>query len=281
MRDSFLCLLLSIYFIYKIFLFFNQLNTSLRLIFLDVGQGDSIFITTANRKVLIDGGMYYDIDQSLAKYIGSLFCHIDIIYPTHVDSDHIGGINRLLDRCDVDQVLFNEVLCSSNLCKEFYSKLPYDKVRHVVAGNYDVVDGVEFYTFWPTEEYLNKCSAIGETSGDCNINDFSTVLLVKKGDYEALMTGDIGKSVIGKLDINDILSHIDGRLDIYKVPHHGSRNSLDVSFISALNPEYCVISSGSGNKFGHPHEEVIENLEKIGCQILRTDILGTIEFDVQ
>jgi competence protein ComEC len=64
--------------------------------------------------------------------------------------------------------------------------------------------------------------------------------------------------------------------DVLKVAHHGSKNSASVAFMGVVSPEYAVISSGAGNSYGHPHKEILDELDQFGVKILRTDELGTV-----
>ena len=114
MKNSILLSLVSIYCIYRISSIVINLRESVALdvVFLDVGQGDAILLNLKdNKPILIDGGYGYTIDFLLAEYFDTMSCHFDSIIATHLDSDHIGGIERILSRCKFNHIWINDVMC--------------------------------------------------------------------------------------------------------------------------------------------------------------------------
>ena len=110
---------------------------------------------------------------------------------------------------------------------------------------------------------------------DWETNTASIVTKLTYGDTSFLLTGD------SPIAIEKYLSMIDGKnlkSDVLKAGHHGSRTSTSESFASLVSPEYAVISAGKDNRYGHPHKEVLDILEKIKATILKTYELGTISF---
>lgn len=244
-------------------------NGDLTLEILDVGQGDSILITTPKgKRVLIDGGDNYEADYEISKRIPFYSCYLDVLILTHPHYDHIVGLNRIMQRCKIGTVMFNDVSFDSRdfrLFKEFSSDF---NVKNMYAGESFELDGVNFIFLWPDKEFMqNKIT---------DLNDMSFVILLDYGNYEALLTGDATEKVLGRLPFDNINELIDGSLDILKVPHHGSKYSLHKYFYFKTNPKMCVISVGKDNKFSHPYPNLVNYLEEIGCNVYRTDESGDI-----
>ncbi len=240
----------------------------------DVGQGDSIYISTPNgKKILIDGGDNYEADFKLSNKIPYYFCKIDLLVLTHPHYDHINGLNRILRRCKVGTIMFNDVVFTSRDFSIFKSITTNLNILNVYVGDEFEIDNVKFKILWPSKDFLqNKIT---------DINDSSIVLFLDYGDFEALLTGDATLNVLEKLDLNDIKNDTDGDFDLLKVPHHGSKYSLAKWFYTDLKPKICAISVGKGNKFGHPSIEVENLLKDLKCSVIRTDIEGDIKIRVK
>ncbi len=232
---------------------------------LDVGQGDAILVTTANNHtILIDGGAGFEVDS----YLPFPECHLDVVVLTHPHSDHLEGLYRVLQRCSVDVVLFNDISYESSLYTSWQELMKNFVVRTASVEDRFSMDGVDFYVLWPPQGDLSRFLD--------NVNNVSIVLFMDYGKFEAVFTGDAEKEVLDRVDISPVWGLIDGNFDLYKVPHHGARNALSTRFIQMLDPANFVISVGKDNHFGHPHSEVLEFLS--GRRIYRTDLDGTVKF---
>ena len=249
-------------------------KNNLEVVFFDVGQGDAIFISTPNgSKILIDGGDSFEADYKVSKLIPFYSCHLDLIVLTHPHSDHIKSLYKVMQRCNVGSVMFNDVNFTSNDFSFFKDIAKRFKVKNAYSGDRFVIDGVEFFILWPDKDYLKKSFA--------DINDVSIVLLMSYQGSNFLFTGDATENVLEF--VNNRLSDInfDGDIDVIKVPHHGSKYSLHKRFYSKIQSKNCVISVGENNKFGHPFEDVLNYFENTNCRVLRTDELGDVKFIIK
>jgi competence protein ComEC len=147
-------------------------------------------------------------------------------------------------------------------------------VGHVYNGDLRKGDlikmgDVSVHVLWPPEGRSVK-----------DVNDTSTVLLLDYGEFELLLTGDISSSVLASLDRSVISELTERPFDVFKVPHHGSKGSLNVNFLDFLSPARSVIQVGAGNNFGHPDAGYISELVRVGSEVSRTDLNGTVVIKV-
>ena len=242
--------------------------------FINVGQGDSILITTPfGKKILIDGGPNYDSDIFIDDRLPFFNCFIDYIVLTHPDADHLTGVNRVLKRCKVGLLVFPEVALDSKLYQDFIKTVKtaegLDKQSNKSFSA--VLDGATFYFLFPSE------SANLEIK---NTNDYSVFLCLDYGSFEALFTGDASTRVLKSMvPVIKDRCNINGPLEVLKVPHHGSKYNYDEYFVDELKPLTAVISVGR-NKFGHPDPQIIDKYLKNKASVLRTDTSGTISIVV-
>ncbi len=243
---------------------------------LDVGQGDAVLITSSNGNIiLIDGGPDYELDRYLFAEHMLTQCTVEVMVLTHPHMDHLVGLNRVLQRCIVKQIFFTTVEYDSQLYSTWQDLVTQETTsqnNYLVAGDRFSVDGIDFYVLWPTEDYLNKPND--------NVNNASIVLFMDYGKFEGIFLGDAEHEALAKIDITRILPLIDGKLDVYKVSHHGSQNGLDQEVVRVLDPAYAVVSVGQNNSYGHPSHEVVEFFERSAIPLYRTDKQGTIEFKI-
>lgn len=233
--------------------------------FLDVGQGDAIFISTVNGKhILIDAGPDYSIDYYLSEKFYLKPCVLDLVIVTHKHLDHYGGLERIFKRCHIGSVIhsfkINDVV-SADLDNA-------SEQQNLFRGDVFEIDQISFCVLWPP----NDSDFISHTN---NINNTSIVFLIDYGAFEALFTGDAEVDVWRKLVVPSSCK-VDGKLDVLKVAHHGSINGLYRPLLSSLKPITSIISVGSDNKYGHPSPKVIDFLNNIGSKVFRTDLVGNI-----
>lgn len=247
-------------------IFAETRNNILTVAFLDVGQGDAIFIEAPNgNQMLIDGGKNARVLRELAAVMPFYDKSIDVVLATHPDQDHIGGLPSVFERFDVSTFVEPGVSGDTSAYKELLRRVELEQGGTVIArrGMKIVLSqGVEFLILFPDRDV----SAV-ET------NDGSIIGKLIYGNTSFLFTGDAPQK------IENFLVTIDGtvlRSDVLKVGHHGSKTSTAELFLGFVAPKVSVISSGASNSYGHPHEEVLERLKRFETEALRTDTQGTI-----
>ena len=257
--------------IYLIILFFN-LNmrffiTNSFVTFLDVEQGDSVFmILPKGKTILIDTGGKYMSDYSIVKnktipYLNSLGINkINSLVLTHGDYDHMGEAINLVENFKVEKVIFN---CGefNDLEQELIKVLDKKKIPYYSCVEELNIDDNKLY-FLNNKDYGNE-------------NDNSSIIYTQLNNHKFLFMGDAGVEVeeelIEKFNLQNIA--------VLKVGHHGSKTSSSKEFINEINPKYSVISVGKNNRYGHPNKEVLNNLEAF--KIYRTDQDGSIMFKIK
>ncbi len=247
-------------------------NTILTVAFLDIGQGDSIYIEAPNgRQMIIDGGR----DSSIMRELGPLMpwgdASIDILMVTNPDLDHYAGFLDVLKQFHVGAVIEPGTHSSTKTYASLERSIAEKKVPELLArkGMQIMLDrehDVEFDVLFPDRDVSTW-----------NSNDGSIEGVLIYGKTKIMFTGDGTQKTEGIVLANNAPDVV--KSDILKVGHHGSRTSSADAFVAAVAPEYAVISDGKNNSYGHPHQETLDTLARHNVQVLRTDQLGTIVFE--
>lgn len=250
-------------------LLFEDRRGKLTVAFLDVGQGDAIFIEApSGRQALVDGGSDRGVLRELGKLMPFYDRSIDLVVATHPDKDHIGGLPDVLERYRVS-VFLDPGAPSDTAAYRALERLVGERVSERYRARrgmvVDLGGGAEFRILFPDRD-LGKVS---------DTNGASVVARLSYGETDVLLTGDAPERVERYLLS---LSPDELRSDILKVGHHGSRTSSDASFLSAAAPAFAVVSAGRGNPYGHPHADVLARLRAAGAEILGTAERGTVIF---
>ncbi|KKS13848.1 MAG: internalization-related competence protein ComEC/Rec2 protein [Candidatus Yanofskybacteria bacterium GW2011_GWA1_41_6] len=245
----------------------SQKDGLLRMYFLDVGQGDAIFIEAPNgNQILIDGGPDNKVIQELAKVMPFYDHDIDMVIATHPHADHIAGLIEVLERYNVKNVLQAKEDYNSPVVPAWRDAVKNEKTNEIeaIAGKIiELGNGVVLKIIYPEE------SLEGQTVK--NPNNSSVVMMLDYKETEILLVGDIEAKVEKELLDDDIDA------DILKVGHHGSKTSTTANFLERISPQVAFVEVGSKNKFGHPSPEVIQRLENSGIKYYRTDLDGHME----
>ena len=236
-------------------------NGSLSVYFIDVGQADSILISTGSKNMLIDAGNNED-GEKLVKYLKSLgIKKFDYVIGTHAHEDHIGGMDDVIDNFEIENFYMPDVITTTKTFEDVLDSLSKKSVKFKTPNIND--------TFNMDDAKL-KVLHVGNDKSD--LNGTSIVIKLQYGKISFMFTGDATSDVESKILNEDLKS------TVLKVAHHGSKYSSTATFLNKVSPEYAVIMTGFGNSYGHPHNIVLQKLEKIGSKIYRTDEKGTIIF---
>ena len=232
---------------------------------IDVGQADSILITTqSNKNMLIDGG-----DENSAKIIKSYLKNkkvktLDVVVATHPDSDHIGSLDDIIDNFDVEKIYMPKQTTNSECYINFIDSCNKKnlKVNYLSKDDsFNLDKYTEIYVLSP--DYITD-----------NNNSNSIVLNISYKNNNFLFTGDCEESnemdMINSYDLENI--------DFLKVAHHGSSTSSSLEFLKEISPSIAVISCGYKNDYGHPHRSTLQNLESVNAKVFRTDVNGSMQF---
>jgi competence protein ComEC len=238
----------------------------LKVVFLDVGQGDAIFIQTPQgAQMLIDGG---PTDGNLLSRLGREMPFwdrsLDLVILTHPDSDHLSGLVPVLERYSVRAVMASAEFPESELARAWEQALAVAGAERIQPGTGTRIkssDGVSLDVLHPDP----GTSFVGADS-----NDSSLVMRLEYRDVTFLLPGDIGGGVEGEL----VRSGLFLPSTVLKVAHHGSDSSSTTAFLKAVQPQVAVISVGADNKFDHPSPQVLDRLE--GTLLYRTDRDGSV-----
>ncbi len=233
----------------------------IRVHFIDVGQGDSAFIELSNGKsMLIDAGER-DYAGDIISVIDCLgYSKIDYLVATHPHSDHIGGMQRVIENFDIGEVYMPEAVSDTQTFINLLETLDERKLSITVAKSGVKVD-LDNST---TAEFVAPVTIVDD------LNNCSAVLKLKYGEKVFLFTGD------AEIPEEETIT-ADISCDVLKVGHHGSYTSSGNNFLSLCEPDIAVISCGKGNEYGHPHKDALDRLQRAGVEkIYRTDISGTV-----
>jgi len=250
----------------------------LHIYFCDVGQGDAILIKTPqNRQILVDGGPDDKVLKCLSQALPFYDHDLDLVMLTHPHADHMDGLMEVLRTYQIKKLIFWQVPYKSADFQEFV-ELARQKnlsVEKVVAGEVLALDQRTRAEVWCplSKEELGALAAPFDPYDGEDVNDSSIVLRLVCGNFEALLAGDSPKSVQQLLLQQGKVS----ASDVFKVAHHGSSDGFDESFLTKLNPQLAIISVGANNRYGHPNQETLEELQNAGVETKRTDQDGTIE----
>ena len=246
----------------------------LKVVFFAVGQGDAAFIETPGQnQILIDGGPNARVLEKLGEEMPFWDRTIDLIILTHPEQDHIAGLLEVLKRYKVENILWTAVVRDTAEYKEWQNLLKTEGARVFIAEAGETgLKMVKSEKPWNLAILSPRENLSGKIMRDSN--DTSVAARLVFGQTSFLFTGDLKKR--GELELVNSGANIDS--DVLKVAHHGSKTSTVPEFISAVSPEFAVISAGKDNRYGHPHPQTLETLQQYGAKILRTDLDGDVTF---
>ncbi len=243
-------------------------NLVLCVAFLDVGQGDAIFIQSPDgHQLLIDGGRDNAVSRRLGELMSFTDRTIDYVLLTHPDSDHIAGLIPVLERYQVDNIIRTQNESDTDVWESMEETMGHEEAKVYFAKRgqiYDLGGGVLLEILFPNIDPTNLES-----------NTASIVARLVYGDTAFMLTGDSPQAIeeyLITLDANSLKSNV------LKAGHHGSRTSSAPEFVEVVAPSYVVVSAGADNSYGHPHKEVLDTFNKAGVEVLSTAEEGNVIF---
>lgn len=243
-------------------------NSKLNIFFFNVGQAESILITNNNKNMLIDCG-----NGSDGKYISKFLKEqgideLDYLIGTHIDEDHIGGMQEILTNIKVETLYMPY---STYEGKQFYIQLEeYIKENNINQQQIEKSLEKEYKLENATWKCLNVDNS--NPSDKNKFNDTSIVIELEYGSTKYLFTGDLTDNIDSKIQGLE-------KVDVLKVAHHGAKESTSSEFLSIIKPTYAIISAGNNKNYNHPDQSVIERLKDVGVEednIFITREQGTI-----
>lgn len=236
-------------------------RSPLNIHFLDVGQGDSVFIELPDEKTMLIDSAESGYGEGIAHYIEDCgYEKIDYLVATHPHADHIGGMTYIVDNMNIESVYMPKVQTNTKTYENLLDSFCDNnlKINAVDAG----------YIISDTDEYKIEVLAPLDID-ESNLNNCSAVIKLTYESSSFLFTGDAETEEL--YSITD-----DVACDVLKVGHHGSDTSVSEEFLQKSKPDYAVISVGKDNQYGHPDDSALKLLEQFDCKIYRTDTDKTI-----
>ena len=241
--------------------YINPNNDLLKVHYLDVGQGDSIFIELPNNEtMLIDAAESYQ-SENIINYLKNLnYQKIDYVIGTHPHTDHIGGLKDIINTFEIGKIYMPKVVSTTKTYESLLMAIKDKnlKINTAKAGTSIIdTDALKINILAPNNSTYTE------------LNNYSAVTKITYGTTKFLFMGDAEK-----LSENEIKENVTA--DVIKIGHHGSNTSSSIDFIKKVNAKYGIISVGLNNKYNLPKEETITNWENSGTKIYLTSINGTI-----
>lgn len=236
---------------------------SLEVHYIDIGQGDSILVKQGDSAMLIDAG---NNSKGTAVWSYLLSQGVDTLtyaIGTHPDADHIGGLDVVLYKLDCETIFLPDCVNDTRTYEELVDTIEGKNESPVIPeqGSVYSLGNAQFQILTDTHKDYGE-----------NINNYSIAIRLTFGGTSFLFTGDAEEEAE-----NDMLaSGLPLESDVFKAAHHGADTANTDKFLTAVNPEYCVISCGQDNTYGHPRAGVLNNLRGMGIKVFRTDEQGTV-----
>ncbi|MDD2732235.1 MAG: MBL fold metallo-hydrolase [Candidatus Pacebacteria bacterium] len=243
----------------------------LKIVFFDVGEGDSIFIETPfNQQILIDGGPGSRVLEKLAEEMPFYDNSLDLVVLTHPDYDHLSGLIDVLKRYDVYNILWTGVLKEGAEFNKWIEVLEKENANEEIAfSKKRIILSENPFIFMDILYPFDNLKGLKTDDA----NDTSVVLRLSFSNVSILFPGDISKKA--EKEIVNSAKPLDS--DILKAAHHGSSASSSLEFLREVSPSTAVISVGKDNKYNHPSSEVLARFKDFGIEVLRTDEMGDIK----
>lgn len=230
--------------------------------FIDVGQGDSILIQTPTKKtILIDGGSPKAGKEVVSYLEKSHIKKVDVLIATHPDIDHIGGLSDVMKSIKIGEIIDSGKFYTTKTYLKYRNQIKQAKIPITIAKKDQNIN---------IDPSLN-IKVLNTYEHRKNNNQSSIVLKITYGEISFLFMADVEKE-----QEKELQEEYNLKADIVKVAHHGSQTSSSLEFLQEVNPKIALITYGKQNKYGHPVQRVIQNLNKINATIYSTAVFGDI-----
>ena len=242
----------------------KKLAGDLKVHFIAVGQADAMLVQLPNgQNMVVDAGNNSD-GGNVVNYIKRQgVSRLDFVIGTHPHEDHIGGLDDVINSFDIEKVYMPKVSHNTKTFEDVLLAIRNKglRVSSPMGGTAIIDDGnLKVEVVAPNSDTYS------------NLNDYSIVAKITYGNTSFLLTGDAEST-----SEREMLSKgFNLKSDVLKIGHHGSHSSTTQEFLSAVSPKYGVIMVGSGNRYGHPHDVILDRLANAGVEVYRTDLDGTI-----
>lgn len=240
----------------------RPIGGSLEVHFIDIGQGDATLIVYEDFHILIDGGNNGSESMLLDYLEQNGVDDLEIVVATHPDADHIGGLPEVLEKYPVDLIIDSGEAHSSQTYKAYLNQVEAQKEAGAL---YLEDDDLSFYL---SDDIIFEIIETGDDNGDRNNN--SVVAKLSYGEIDFLLTGDMESQTEQKI----LSRHLEA--EILKAGHHGSKTSSSISFLDEVQPEVVIISAGKNNSYGHPHQALLDRINRYTDEIYVTYEVGSI-----
>ena len=253
----------------------EKCNHEETILFADVGQGDGTFIRIDGCNMVIDGGS--TSNENLGEYVivpilkYMKMTDVDYWFITHSDLDHISGLVYILEQGKMSGITIRNIVIGSQFMED-------DNLIEIV----NLADALEVNVIiMEPKDYIEigdikiTCIAPSEGYSYLDKNQASLGLSYASSQINILFTGDMDKEAM-KYTIDNYKEYMEQCYDVLKVPHHGSKYSINEEMYSLVSGGVGVISCGENNSYGHPHNDTVNTLNEYNINLLRTDYSGAI-----
>lgn len=240
----------------------DTFSSTLKVHIIDVGQGDSILIESDNQYMLIDGGEK-KMSEVVIDYLEDTgVMKLDYLIATHPHSDHIGGLEDVINHFKIGKVIMPDVIHTTKTFENLLDTIAENqlKLTKPIIGNEYAIGEATFVIIAPNSPEYD------------NLNNYSVGIKLTFDENSFIFTGDA--EVESEYEM--ISNGIDLDADVLKHGHHGSSTSSSDEFLDAVSPDITIVTAGADNKYGHPHREILAAVKKRNITLFRTDIEGTI-----
>jgi len=247
----------------------SKTSEQLEVDFLDVGQGDAIFIKTPlNQKILIDGGPDNQVLEELGRFLSWRDRSIDLVILTHPHADHLLGLIEVLKRYQVKQLMLTGVSYENQSYQYFLNLAQQKNISKIIISGPKLLDfgpNCSLTIIYPQEDILGISVK--------KLNNSSIISQLNCLGHKFLFMGDSEIETEKKL----LGLSVDLHSEVLKVGHHGSKTASTLEFLQSVTPDLAVIEVGKNNQFSHPATSTLDNLNNLGINVWRTDLNQTLQ----